>query len=138
LNTIIQEQVGGLVMDVDKKEQWVRQLEGLEEWMTQFIIDPILDGCEDGIRMELFETELSFIVEATVPGIKKEDIGIEVEKNGIHFKFKKNNCTTDRFVVLPVSLCKRIIDASYHLEIVELTIQKSGEVKKHIRNIEIK
>lgn len=126
----------GLVMYEEKKDDFLLEIEGLEEWMEQFIMDPFYDV--DGIRFDLFETELTYIVEATLPGYKKEDIGIEVEKNGLHFKFKKqNDIFLTRFVSLPVSLCKKIIHASFNGNILELTIQKTGEVKEHIRDIKI-
>jgi HSP20 family molecular chaperone IbpA len=136
LNTIIQDQVGGLVMGDDKKEIFLLDIEGLEEWMTQFITVHY-DVYDDGIRMDLLETDLTYIVEATTPGYKKEEIMIEVEKNGIHFAFRKDKDVTNRFVSLPVSLCRKVIKATYTLDILEITILKSGEVENHIRNIEI-
>ncbi|MFD1735938.1 Hsp20/alpha crystallin family protein [Bacillus salitolerans] len=122
----------------EKNEGYSLDLEGIEDWMKQFITDPFFDGSEDGIRLDLFETEHSYIVEATTPGYKKEDLLIEVEKNGLRIQCRNKKINTSRFVTLPVTICRKIIKATYSKDILEITIQKAGEVKNHERNINIK
>lgn len=125
-------------MDEEKKEDKLLDVDGIEEWMTQFVIDPFLDGNADGIRMELFETDSSYIIEAIVPGFHKHEIMIKVVKDGIHIYFVKKGTETRRFVNLPLSLCKKRITASLEHNILEIMIHKnkkriSTSMSRHIK-----
>jgi HSP20 family protein len=117
-------------MDEVLMDELLLEVDGVENWMTQFVIDPFFDGNTDGIRMDLFETESSYIIEAVVLGYCKEDMKIEVAKDGIHIRVNKKGKKTSRFVTLPLSLCKKRINASFENNILEITIQKQGKNKK--------
>jgi HSP20 family protein len=126
-------------MDEVLKDELLLEIDGVEDWMTQFVIDPFFDGNADGIRMDLFETESSYIIEAVVLGYCKEDMKIEVAKDGIHILFNKNGKKANRFVTLPYALCKKRINASFENNILEIIIQKKGKRKKKpFRFIKIK
>ncbi|MFZ3587801.1 Hsp20/alpha crystallin family protein [Bacillus sp. DJP31] len=122
------------------QEEMLLEIEGIEEWMNQFVIDPFFDGNTDGIRLDLFETESSYIIEAIVTGYSKEDIIIKVVLDGIHIHLNHSGKETSRFVKLPFSLCKKRIHALFEHEILEITIYKNKKrkTKKRYRTIAIK
>jgi HSP20 family protein len=131
--------IGGLVMNEEMNDDLLLEIDGVEDWMTQFVIDPFLDGNNDGLRMDLFETESSYIIEAIVTNFEKEDISIKVVKDGLRLKLKKDKKVITRFISLPFSLCKRRIQASVNNEVLEIVIQKKGKRrKKTIRTIKVK
>jgi HSP20 family protein len=126
-------------MDEEKKEERLFDIDGVEDWMTQFVIDPFFDGNTDGIKMDLFETESSYIIEAIVPGYRKDDIVIKVVKDGIYVRLLKDENEIRRFVNLPFSLCERKITATLVHEILEIMIykKKKRKTKKPYRKIKI-
>jgi HSP20 family molecular chaperone IbpA len=127
-------------MDEEKKDEKLLEIDGVEEWMTQFVIDPFLDGNTDGIKMDLFETESSYIIEAIVPGYKKDNLVIKVVKDGIHISLTKDSIETRRFVNLPFSLCERRITATLVHDILEIMIhkKKKRKMKMPYRSIKIR
>jgi HSP20 family molecular chaperone IbpA len=127
-------------MNEEKKEEKLLELDGVEEWMTQFVIDPFFDGNTDGIKMDLFETESSYIIEAIVPGYKRDDVIIEVVTDGIHIRLTRESIETRRFINLPFSLCKRRITATHVHDILEIVIHKKQKrnTMKPYRKINIK
>jgi HSP20 family protein len=126
-------------MNEEIKANLLFDVDGVEDWMGQFFIDPFSDGNSDGIRMDLFETESSYIIEAIVSDFKKEDIKIKVVKEGLHIKLKNRSKSASRFIILPFSLCKKKIQASINNDCLEISIQKKGKRrKKPFRTIKIK
>ncbi|WP_456275376.1 Hsp20 family protein [Bacillus sp. AK128] len=125
-------------MNEELNDELLLEVDGVEEWMAQFVIDPFSDGNNDGIRMDLFETESTYIIEAIIKEFNKEEISLRVVKDGLHLILKKNSKKISRFVTLPFSLCKRKIQASLNNECLEITIQKKGKRrKKPLRTIKI-
>ncbi|KAA0547812.1 hypothetical protein FZW96_08680 [Bacillus sp. BGMRC 2118] len=125
-------------MDGEKKEEKLLDVDGIEDWMTQFIIDPFHDGNADGIRMELFETDSAFIIEVIVPGYHRHDIVIKVVQDGIHMSFLNGNTEIRRFVNLPFSLCNKRITASIEHNILEIMIHKKKNRLSHSMSRHIK
>lgn len=58
---------------------------GLEEWMRDFSLRPALRdwNVEPRIKMDVTETDTAFIVKADIPGVKKEDIQVDVDGNEV-------------------------------------------------------
>lgn len=130
---------GGLVMNEEINEDLLLEIDGVEDWMAQFVIDPFLDGNKDGLRMDLFETESSYIIEAIVTNFERDDINLKVVKDGLRLKLKKDKDVITRFISLPYSLCKRRIKASVNNEVLEIIILKKGKRrKKAFRTIKVK
>lgn len=124
-------------MDEEKKNEMLSEIDGLEEWMNQFVIDPFFDGNIDGFRMDLFETESSYIIEAMIPKFNREDLKIQVKKDGIHLYLYKKGKEYHRFIELPFSLCKKLITATFKHHVLEIKINKKGKRRKTVRTIKI-
>ncbi|WP_159439911.1 Hsp20/alpha crystallin family protein [Bacillus sinesaloumensis] len=116
---------------------------GLEDWMKQFLDDPyLLDDYQ--FRIDLFETQNEYIIEAELSGYQPEQIQLNVENDT--FRIKLTDCVkppndtvlTERVVTLPFELEKKKIEALFRNEILEIYIKKNGKRKKKKNNIKIK
>lgn len=105
-------------------------------------------------RMDVKETEKSYDIHFAVPGLKKEDIKINLEDDGTltvsgERKFNKEEKTDryhrvetqygsfSRILRLPVDVKKDSIHAKYENGILELNLEKEKS-KKEIKQIEVK
>jgi HSP20 family molecular chaperone IbpA len=112
-------------------------INGIEEWMTQFFTDPftsLLD--EHTFRVDLFETSEEFIIEAELGETKKkEDIQITtcIEKIKISVQSnvskqnedENNNEEISRTITLPYSIEDKEIIATFNHGILEIKIAKN-------------
>lgn len=107
-------------------------INGIEEWMTQFFTDPftsLLD--EQTFRLDLFETGEDFIVEAELgEEIAKEMIRLDVKKDCLHISVLEANLDEDkqerrRSVVLPFPIENKNITATFTNGILEIKISKT-------------
>lgn len=59
--------------------------QGLEEWMRDFNLRPALRdwNVEPRIKMDVTEADAAYTVKAEIPGVKKEDIKVDVEGNEV-------------------------------------------------------
>ncbi|MGM0877402.1 MAG: Hsp20/alpha crystallin family protein [Bacillota bacterium] len=111
-------------------------INGIEEWMTQFFTDPftsLLD--EHTFRVDLFETSEDFIIEAELGEmIKKEDIQLSAFIENIkiavrpdlsgHNMEEQNNEDITRTIILPYSIEDKEIGATLNHGILEIKISK--------------
>ncbi|WP_099355279.1 Hsp20/alpha crystallin family protein [Fredinandcohnia onubensis] len=118
-------------------------LNGLEEWMKQFLEDPyLLDDYQ--FRIDLFETQNDYIIEAELSGYQPEQIQLDVKDDTFHIKLTdcknppNNKVLTERVVTLPFELEKKKIEALFRNEILEIYIKKIGKRKKKRNKIKIK
>jgi len=104
--------------------------------------------------VNIAENENAFEVALAVPGLKKEDIKINLEKNVLNISAEKKTETTDeskkfskreynfdsfsRSFNLPQSADSSKIDAAYVDGILTLTIAKKEEAKNQSREITLK
>lgn len=104
--------------------------------------------------VNIAETENAFEVQLAVPGLKKEDLKINLDKNVINVSADKKVETTDeskkftkreysyssfsRSFTLPQSADSSKIDADYTDGILTLTIAKKEEAKFQSREIAVK
>jgi len=104
--------------------------------------------------VNIAETENEFYVELAVPGLKKEDFKINLDKNVLSVaaekkaenveegkKFSKREYSYNSFVrsfTLPESADQSKIDADYADGILKLTIAKKEEAKFQTREIAVK
>jgi HSP20 family protein len=58
---------------------------GVEEWLRDFNLRPALRdwNVEPRIKIDVTETDAAYTVKAEIPGVKKEDIKVEVESNEV-------------------------------------------------------
>jgi HSP20 family protein len=59
--------------------------QGLEEWMRDFSLRPALRdwNVEPRIKMDVTEGDAAYTVKAEIPGVKKEDIKVDVQGNEV-------------------------------------------------------
>ncbi|MFS0823503.1 Hsp20/alpha crystallin family protein [Bacillus sp. 1P02SD] len=118
-------------------------IHGLEDWMKQFLEDPyLLDDYQ--FRIDLFETQNEYIIEAELSGYTPEQIQLNVKDDSILIKVadceKPPNDTilTERIVTLPFELENKKIEALFRNEILEIYIKKNSKRKKKKSKIKIK
>ncbi|WP_161974907.1 Hsp20/alpha crystallin family protein [Bacillus timonensis] len=118
-------------------------INGLEDWMKQFLEDPyLIDDYQ--FRIDLFETQNEYIIEAELSGYTPEQIQLNVKNDSILIKVadceKPPNDTilTERIVTLPFELEKKKIEALFRNEILEIYIKKNSKRKKKKSKIKIK
>ena len=104
-------------------------IQGIEEWMSQFFTDPftsLLD--EQTFRLDLFETGEDFIVEAELgEALSTEMINITVNREHLYISVLDGNQgehDRKRTVVLPFSIERKKITASFTNGILEIKISK--------------
>lgn len=114
-------------------------INGIEEWMSQFFSDPfttLLD--EHTFRVDLFETSDEFIIEAELGELtKKDDIQITASKEKIKISVSPNKneknkveCSDDdieRTIKFPFSIEDKVIIAVMSNGILEVKISKDGQ-----------
>lgn len=118
-------------------------LNGVEDWMKQFLEDPyLLDDYQ--FRIDLFETQNEYIIEAELSGYQPEQIQLNVKNDNFHIKLTDrekptiDTILTERVVTLPFELEKRRIEALFQNEILEIYIKKNSKRKKNKSRIKVK
>lgn len=117
---------------------------GLENFFRDFKLKPWGDiEAEARIRMDVSETEKTYIVKAEIPGVKKEDIKVNVERNQVSIdaestkeveeKEGKRIVRSERYFghqyrsfTLPHEIDDEKVEAKYHDGVLELTLPKKG------------
>jgi HSP20 family molecular chaperone IbpA len=105
----------------------------IDKWMKQFLDDPFISFLDkEYFRVDLFETNEEFIIEADLPLIKKEQITIHFSDDTLIIEV--NTSTTNspnhilrREITLPFLIEKRLIHAFFKNSILEIFIKKDGE-----------
>ncbi|MCH1625649.1 Hsp20/alpha crystallin family protein [Ferdinandcohnia quinoae] len=120
-------------------------IEGLEEWMKQFLDDPYTNWIDENqFRVDLFETQDEYIVEAELSGYQAQQIVITIINDTMNIQVKKINeppqdeVISQRLVTLPFDLEKKKISALFRNEILEIFIKKKGKRKKKKNQVKIK
>ncbi|MEH7237342.1 Hsp20/alpha crystallin family protein [Bacillus sp. JJ1562] len=118
-------------------------LNGVEDWMKQFLEDPyLLDDYQ--FRIDLFETQNEYIIEAELSGYQPEQIQLNVKNDNFHIKLTDrekptiDTILTERVVTLPFELEKKRIQALFQNEILEIYIKKNSTRKKKKSRIKVK
>jgi HSP20 family protein len=122
---------------------------GLDEVFNQSLMGPRLRSSGMTPRMDVHETEKGYIVKAEVPGVKKEDIKVNVDGNQVSISAQSLQeseeksgtmlCTERswgqyyRSFTLPQAVDDTKAKAEYHDGILELTLpKKSGGTAKSL------
>ncbi|MDQ0229924.1 Hsp20/alpha crystallin family protein [Metabacillus malikii] len=120
-------------------------INGIEEWMEQFFIDPfttLLD--EQTFRIDLFETNDEYIIEAEVGDIPKEDIQIETKAEKVTIYIEQNSTDNDkqletgnckRTIILPYQIDNNKINATLSNGLLEVRISKHHYVTNQTKSI---
>lgn len=104
-------------------------IKGIEEWMTQFFVDPftnLLD--EETFRVDLFETSEEFIIEAELGDkLQKECISVTVNKEEITISILalQPDDHVTRNIILPIIIEDKKMTAKFNNGILEVNISKN-------------
>lgn len=118
-------------MCAKKKKDCFFQVEGFEQWMDQFFADPYASfHYPEGLRLDLFETEREYILEADVPpNACQSDIILEKTKNGLRILIQtKIDSALMRDIHLPVNIMYKQMNAFLENGLLEIHISKNEMV----------
>jgi HSP20 family protein len=115
---------------------------GLDEIFNQSMMGPRLRSTGMTPRMDVSETDQSYLVKAEIPGVKKEDIKVNVDGNQVSISAQtvqeteqkqENMLVTERSMgqfyrsfTLPQAVDDSQAKAEYHDGILELTLPKKA------------
>lgn len=115
---------------------------GLDEIFNQSLLGPRLRSTGMTPRMDVAETDQSYVVKAEIPGVKKEDIKVNVDGNQVSISAQTmqeseqkqgNMLVTERSMgqyyrsfTLPQTVDDSTANAEYHDGILELTLPKKA------------
>jgi len=116
----------------------------IEDWLKDFFLDPLttlLDEAE--FRIDIFETNNHYIVEALLPPCKKENLKVSVDEDVLTIIVKslinRNLNKKQRTVSFPFSIDTKEIKAVLNGEILEILISKQAiSNEKGRKNIIVK
>ncbi|GKU82784.1 Hsp20/alpha crystallin family protein [Niallia sp. NCCP-28] len=116
----------------------------MEDWLKDFFLDPLttfLDEAE--FRIDVFETENHYIIEALLPPCKKEDLNVSTENDAltimVNCLINHNIEKKQRTVSFPFAIDAKEIQAVLNREILEILISKKAATKsKGKKSIPIK
>jgi HSP20 family protein len=115
---------------------------GLDEIFSQSMLGPRLRATGMTPRMDVSESDQSYIVKAEIPGVKKEDIKVNIDGNQVSISAQtmqetehkqENMLMTERSMgqfyrsfTLPQTVDDSQAKAEYHDGILELTLPKKA------------
>ncbi|WP_214482390.1 Hsp20/alpha crystallin family protein [Bacillus sp. SM2101] len=124
---------------VNNKYPKAMQIQCIEDWMEQFFHDSfyqIID--EQQFRVDLFETEHEYIVEAELPNVNKQHINITRHNNEVSIIVNKDEQeVVERNVTLPFSIESKEMKALFHNDILEIYISKEAKTNVQTQHINI-
>lgn len=110
-------------------DNWIHLM---DEWFKNHFLDPltsVLDEAE--FRIDVYETEKEYIVEAFLPNCQAGDIHIAVKKNLLIIKaFLQDSISSEekrRTIDFPIAITQNPIHAVYTNQILEIFIQKEKQ-----------
>lgn len=108
--------------------------EEMEYWLTQYFLDPLTNYLDETIfRIDLYDSESSFIVEAFLPNTKKEDIDISVQSNTLQIKIKqfdpghRKSIIKSRTVTFPIQISQLKMRTHFEHDILEIIFYKINQ-----------
>ncbi len=112
-------------MGEEKSVKRFLDVDEIDDWINQFVIDPYFDQNIDGIRMDLFETESSYIIEVFFPGFNEKEIAINVVSSGIKVSLNQKGKKTEKFIKLPFSNFEKRVSVTLEHFVLEININKN-------------
>lgn len=109
----------------------------MDEWLKNHFLDPltsVLDETE--FRIDVYETEKEYIVEALLANCQENSIHLSVNKNLLIIKAIMNDSNLQeekqRSIEFPVSITQNPIHAVFANQILEIFIQKEKQQNKKL------
>jgi spore coat protein M len=118
-----------------------KELNEFDQWLQILLADPFIDYLDETMfRVDVFETEEHYIIEATLPLYTDNQINVKCHDNtAIIQAYEQNNDYKERIVQLPFTLTDKEVRAYFENDILEVRISKDtiGKCEDNIRNIPI-
>ena len=125
--------------------------QAIEEWLRDFSLRPALGdwNVEPRIKMDVSEADAAFTVKAEIPGVKKEDIQVDVDgsevtisaelkreseqKQGKSLRAERYYGRQTRSFTLSCAIDQAKVEAKYADGVLVLTLPKmAGKQSKHV------
>lgn len=113
----------------NKKSSNPCDLNGIEEWMNQFLRDPFTNFLDEyTFRVDLFETSSSYIVEAYLTKQPIQKIVLELNNNTvtISVSYEGDQNPKERTIELPFFIENKHIEVQNNQSILEIIVYKEG------------
>jgi HSP20 family molecular chaperone IbpA len=105
--------------------------EDIEKWLENYFLDPLTSYFDQTqFRIDLYETDKEWIVEATLPDYNSSDITVYVEDKKLMITGKRNHFSAtieqvhSRSIEFPFEVNSHKIEAAFHNGILEVFISK--------------
>lgn len=102
----------------------------MEHWLNQYFLYPLTSYLDETVfRIDLYDSESTFIVEALLPNVKKEDIDISVNSQTLQIKIKQTTSTgkskiKSRTVSFPFPIAHLKMTTDFEHNILEIKFHK--------------
>ncbi|HZG59392.1 MAG TPA: Hsp20/alpha crystallin family protein [Anoxybacillus sp.] len=118
-----------------------KELNEFDQWLQILFADPFTDYLDETMfRVDVFETEEDYIIEAELPLYAIHQIQVKCHDNtAIIQAYEQKEACKERTVRLPFSLADRNVQAYFEKGILEVRISKVtvGERGENYRNIQV-
>ncbi|OIK13254.1 heat-shock protein Hsp20 [Bacillus sp. MUM 116] len=123
-----------------KKNDHCYDLDQMEKWLENYFLDPLTSYCDmTQFRIDLYETEKDWIVEAVLDDYKAADLSVKVEDMKLIITALKHpsasNVRKERTIDFPFPIKNQKVCASFENGILEIFISKIEKGKGNNRFI---
>ncbi|MGA9288902.1 MAG: Hsp20/alpha crystallin family protein, partial [Anaerobacillus sp.] len=131
----------------------------IQNWMNtfdDFFKEPFSNFLPvQSFRVDLYETEAAFIVEAELPGVSKDQIKVEPLGDGLRISIESNEfkesrndkqkyhkqersySSTSRTIKLPHHFSMKNVKGKYQNGVLEIIIPKADRIRNHANYLDI-
>jgi spore coat protein M len=118
-----------------------KELNEFDKWLQILLADPFTDYLDETMfRVDVFETEEHYIIEANLPLYAVNQIKVKCHNNTVIIQaYEQNNDYKERSVHLPFTLADKEVGAYFENDILEVRISKDaiGKCEENVRNIQV-
>lgn len=99
--------------------------ERVDQWLKEYFLDPNTTYCDfTQFRIDLYETDENWIVEAVLKSRKRSDITVKVENHRMMIAVQKAKEKQIRTIDFPFPIINHLVSASFQNGILEVFISK--------------
>ncbi|MDP4084615.1 MAG: Hsp20/alpha crystallin family protein [Bacillota bacterium] len=116
-------------MYTGEEEKFVKN-EEMEKWLKNFFLDPLTSHFDQTqFQIDIYETEMDWILEAILSGYQTSDITVFVEGKKLIITVVSSvllaNKKRIRIIEFPFPIMKQLVTASFYNGILEIFISKT-------------
>jgi HSP20 family protein len=137
-----------------------RPLTAMRSLLEDFFNEPFFSMSDRNVsgrmwpKVDIVEEKKQFCIKADLPGMKREDIKVEIEgttlslsgekkeekqeQEGAYGHFERSYGAFQRTFTLPENVDPNSIDAVYKNGVLEVSLKKTGEIRSKTKEIEVK